>query len=241
MDVGRVGPRLSVREPARGPARGVAHALMSVSLLPERYGQIVSISVFSSTSISRHESRHDPGNLWTSLLSACDGGLRCRSMVILRCTRKLLAWLKHADDLPSVESTTRLGDWYGNILRIGRRQHMIFISERSRLPVIIPFRESKRLGSVFSDAVCQMLEIVGVSAADIADERARMLEMTFARTNDRSLLGTLNDFSFVARWHFHDAPDATIEDVARGLLPTPIMPLKGASPTSLTLRLFRDE
>jgi hypothetical protein len=162
-------------------------------------------------------------------------------MVVLRCTRKLLAWLKQADDLPSVHSTTRLGDWYGNILRIGHRQNMIFISERSRLPVIIPLRESKRLDSVFPDAVCQMLENVGVSAADIADERARMSEMTFARTNDRSLLGTLNDFSFMARWHFHDAPEATIDDVVRGLLPTPVMPLKGASPASLTLRLFQDE
>jgi hypothetical protein len=56
-------------------------------------------------------------------------------MVVLRCTHKLLARLKQTDTLPVVESTTRLGDWYGNILQIGRRQHLLFISERSRLPV----------------------------------------------------------------------------------------------------------
>jgi hypothetical protein len=43
-------------------------------------------------------------------------------MVVLRCTQKLLVRLKQAGDLPTVESTTRLGDWYGNILWIGRRQ-----------------------------------------------------------------------------------------------------------------------
>ena len=66
-------------------------------------------------------------------------------MVVLRCTQKLLVRLKQVGDLPPVESTTRLGDWYGNILRIGRRQHLLFISERSRLPVVIPIREAKRL------------------------------------------------------------------------------------------------
>ena len=66
-------------------------------------------------------------------------------MVVLRCTQKLLVRLKQAGDLPAVESTTRLGDWYGNILRIGRRQHLLFISERSRLPVVFPISEAKRL------------------------------------------------------------------------------------------------
>jgi hypothetical protein len=42
-------------------------------------------------------------------------------MVVLRCTQKLLARLKQADNLPAVESATRLGDWYGNILQLGRR------------------------------------------------------------------------------------------------------------------------
>ena len=67
-------------------------------------------------------------------------------MVVLRCTQKLLVRLKQVGDLPPVESTTRLGDWYGNILRIGRRQHLLFISERSRLPVVIPIREVEAAG-----------------------------------------------------------------------------------------------
>ncbi len=117
-------------------------------------------------------------------------------MLVLRCTQKLLARLKQAENLPAVESTTRLGDWYGNILQLGRRQHLLFISERSRLPVVIPIRECKRLASVFPDAVCEVLAHVSVAAEDIADERSRMLEIAFGRTRNRSLLGTLNDFAF---------------------------------------------
>src|SRR5579864_3229049 len=120
-------------------------------------------------------------------------------MVVLRCTRRLLARLKQTGDLRAVESTTRLGDWYGNVIRIGRRQHLLFISERSRLPVVIPIRQAKRLGTVFPDAVCETLSIVGVAARDIADERIRMSEIAFGRTMNRSLLGTLNDFAFTAQ------------------------------------------
>ncbi len=160
-------------------------------------------------------------------------------MVVLRCTQKLLVRLKQVGDLPPVESTTRLGDWYGNILRIGRRQHLLFISERSRLPVVIPIRESKRLGTVFPDAVCERLAIVGVAAADIADERMRMSELAFGRTRNRSLLGTLE------RLRIHGSigdarrtePESP-EELMRFLSQTPILPLDGASPIELTRAAF---
>jgi len=64
------------------------------------------------------------------------------SMVVLRCTQRLVARLKRPEAPANVPSTTRLGDWYGNILQVGRRQHLLSISERSRLPVVIPIREA---------------------------------------------------------------------------------------------------
>ena len=109
-------------------------------------------------------------------------------VVVLRCTQKLLVRLKRADVPAGVESTARLGYWYGNILRIGRRQHLLFISERSRLPVVIPIGEATRLGTLFPDAVCERLAIVGIAARHIADERMRTSEIAFGRTTNRSLL-----------------------------------------------------
>ncbi len=160
-------------------------------------------------------------------------------MVVLRCTHKLLARLKQTDNLPVVESTTRLGDWYGNVLQLGHRQHLLFISERSRLPVVIPIRESNRLASVFPDAVSEGLTIVGVNAEDIADERARMSEVVFGRTRNRSLLGTMNDFAFMAQVGSARRPEPeTPEELMRFLAQTPILPLNGASPIELTRAVF---
>lgn len=162
-------------------------------------------------------------------------------MVVLRCTQKLLVPLKQVGELPHVESTTRLGDWYGNILRIDRSQHLLFISERSRLPVVIPVRESKRLREVFPDAVCGLLGQVGVAAADIADERARMSEIAFGRTRNRSLLGTLNDFASMAQQGhlIRDQPESTRE-LVRFLAQTPILPLGRREPDRADARRVRD-
>jgi len=160
-------------------------------------------------------------------------------MVVLRCTQRLLVRLKQAGDVPPAESTTRLGDWYGNILRIGRRQHLLFISELSRLPVVLPTTESKRLGTVFPDAVCERLAIVGVTAEDIADERARMSEIAFGRTRNRSLLGTLNDFAFMAQsGDARRTEPESPQELMRFLSQTPILPLDGASPIELTRVAF---
>ena len=162
-------------------------------------------------------------------------------MVVLRCTQKLLVRLKQVGDLSPDESTTRLGDWYGNILGIGRRQHLLFISERSRLPVVLPITESKRLSTVFPDVVCERLSLIGIAARDIADEGMRMSELAFGRTRNRSLLGTLNDFVFMAQsGDARRTEPESAEELMRFLSQTPILPLDGASPIELTRAVFQD-
>ena len=160
-------------------------------------------------------------------------------MVVLRCTQKLLARLKRPEAPADLQSTTRLGDWYGNILQIGRRQHLLFISEHSRLPVVIPIREAKRLETIFPDAVCGMLTAVGIADESIADERSRMSEIAFGPTSNRSLLGTLSDYAFMAQQgNANRAEPEFPEELMRFLAQTPILPLDGASPIKLTRAAF---
>jgi hypothetical protein len=75
---------------------------------------------------------------------------------------------------------------------------------------------------VFPDAVCERLAIVGVTAADIANEGMRMSELAFGRTKNRSLLGTLNDFAFMAQSvDARRAESESPEDLMRFLLADP--------------------
>lgn len=161
-------------------------------------------------------------------------------MLVLRCTRKLLARLKQSDPFPAVESTTRLGDWYGNTLQLDRRQYLLFISEHSRLPIILPVSEATHLATALPDAICQALAVVGVAEADIAGERAHMSELVFGRTRSRSLLGTMADYAFMSACVQQRGSEAeSVEDLMRFLAQTPILSLKGARPDDLTRARFR--
>ena len=88
----------------------------------------------------------------------------------------------------------------------------------------------------------QRLAIVGIAAQDIADERMRMSDTAFGRTRNRSLLGTLNDFAFMAQQgNANRAEPESPEELMRFLSQTPILPLSGASPIELTRVVFQDE
>ena len=86
-----------------------------------------------------------------------------------------------------------------------------------------------------------MLALVGVTAAHNAHERSRMSAVSFGRTRSRSLLGTLSDFSFMTGASPSlPANEQSLEDIARFLARTPIMPLGGARPIDLTRGIFED-
>ena len=78
-----------------------------------------------------------------------------RTMVVLRCTHRLLARLKRADR-PLRRRSPRRGSATGTATSFnsGDRQHLLFVSERTRLPVVIPIREARHLATVFPDTVC---------------------------------------------------------------------------------------
>lgn len=213
-------PRFSVRP----LAAGVAHA------------PVVSVIV-SGRAGSRRVATWWPAQCWFVRKGTRCGTLS-RTMIVLRCTQQLLHRLRHVDDGPAVTSTTRLGDWYGNTIRMGNRHVLLFISERSRLPVLIPIRQANKLRTVLPDAMSDMLAWMRVPEEAIAEECEQMSEVVFSRTNSRTLLGTMNDYAFMSDGAFAPKRDEPLGHVARFLAKTPIMPLKGECPLDLTRAAF---
>jgi hypothetical protein len=124
-------------------------------------------------------------------------------MVVLRCTQQLLHRLKRFDLEPPMKSTTRLGDWYGNVIRMGNRHVLLFLSERSRLPVLIPIRQASKMATVLPDAVSEMLAWLRVPENFIAEERRHMSEIALGH---RSRLG--QDADPAAQRRVPDRPHA---------------------------------
>jgi len=158
-------------------------------------------------------------------------------VLALRCTAKLLARIGSPQE-PEAPSTTILGDWYAAPLNIGHSRYVLLISERSRLPVLMAGRDLKHLTDNFPDALAAVLWGLGISAAVIQREVEASRKAVFAKTNSRSHLGTLNDFSYLLRGHMGNAPGLDLVDLALWLSNAPVAPLGMSSPDRVTRDLL---
>lgn len=123
-------------------------------------------------------------------------------MVVIRCTRKLLDRLAHGRR-SAVSSTTALGDWYATILFTRPQQVMLLVNAVTRLPVVIPARDSSRLPLRFAENLATVLTAFQIPAEVIAAELREMQNVTFATTASRSVLGTMNDYAIYIEAAFH--------------------------------------
>jgi uncharacterized protein DUF6933 len=97
-------------------------------------------------------------------------------------------------------STTILGPWYATVLR-WRPTVALFVNGSALLPVFTPFAPTRNLLDRFPAAVGEVLLAHGVPPAVITTEIAAMSTRRIAPTRNRSVVGTMNDFSFLADRH----------------------------------------
>ena len=76
---------------------------------------------------------------------------------------------------------TQLGCWYANRLYVQGRQHVIFVSEATLLPVIVPAAPAKTIVPRFVHQLGMVLRELGVDEASIAIETASMNTVTWAK------------------------------------------------------------
>jgi hypothetical protein len=96
-----------------------------------------------------------------------------------------------------MESTTWLGDWYGTVL-FGRPQLALLVNEQTLFPVLMPLAPAASLSDRFPAALGETLATVGVDYRFIEAELAEMVEGRWAKTANRSVIGVMNEFSFLA-------------------------------------------
>ena len=157
-------------------------------------------------------------------------------MFTLRCTRKLLKGVDFADE--PTAPTTLLGDWYANVLYWRPHQLVLCVSERSLLPVVLQAKEAHTLAPRLTVALGQVLKGLGIPADLIEREQNEMCAFAYSRTQNRRVLGQLNDLMFQLSWYLRDAPDESLLAHSLRLADTPCGAINGF-PDKLTLELFQ--
>ena len=159
-------------------------------------------------------------------------------MFSFRCTRRLIDKLQVSAVVNPPQPTNRLGDWYGNILFIGHHRLIIFVSEQSLLPVIMPLREQKQLLPNFHLRLSELLLRLHVSEKAVSNELAEMRKASYALTSNRSVLGTMNDFAKNAGIYIQMHDDFNLLDLELWLAETPCGPKVYRYPNKLAPQLL---
>jgi hypothetical protein len=140
----------------------------------------------------------------------------------------------NSGELP--KSNTRLGDWYANIVGGVGRQHIVLgVSGVTLLPVLVPAAPYRTMLSRFAETTGQVLRTLKIDEAKVVAEVNAMRDMVVATTNDRRVLGSMNDFVFMMDGYVEDH---SLLDVALHLAESPCGPLGMKSPRQATMSLF---
>jgi hypothetical protein len=157
---------------------------------------------------------------------------------VLRCTKKLLGRLpprseSEADD--HAVSDTRLGDWTAHLFFIGRKQLVLGVNNRTLLPVLLPIAPNKTFLGRFAEAAGEMMMALGIDRPKALSEMAAMNECIVAPTNDRRVLGTINDFGRMLEVYLDGRP---LPEVALHLAEAPCSPIGMERPRDVARELF---
>lgn len=120
-------------------------------------------------------------------------------MLVIRGTKKLRDRVKGAPAVDGEESTTALGDWFANAL-FWRPQVALLVNSRTLLPVFMELAPAATLLERAPAAIEAVLRGHGVDETFLVAEDKGMSDVRIAPTNDRRVVGVMNEFAFHGEW-----------------------------------------
>ena len=121
-------------------------------------------------------------------------------MARLRCTEKLLramggAYLRQAGEDTAPEQPD---DWYANLIWLDGRKCVLFTHVATRFPIVVfdtPASRLRDLSAILRESYIATLDKLEVSRAHAATELLKMGHPSLARTCNRSVLATMNEYA----------------------------------------------
>jgi hypothetical protein len=144
------------------------------------------------------------------------------AMVIVRATKRLLDRLGPPTSAAEQASSTLLGDWYATAW-FWRPHVALLVSEVTLLPVLMPLAPAATLLQRFGSQLAAVLDAHGTPAEFIDAELQEMNEVRLGKTASRSVVGIMNEFTYLADAWRQDEPDLLA--LAVRLAATPCGPL----------------
>jgi hypothetical protein len=128
-------------------------------------------------------------------------------IILIRGTEKLLRRLE-TQSYPLGASTNALGDWYANLVYVGRMQLVLCTSANSLLSVVFEARNVKmQIANNLCEGIEPLLFDLGIAESQVRAELDEMIEYHIGPTASRSILGSMNEFMVAIHYRMSAQPD----------------------------------
>jgi hypothetical protein len=128
-------------------------------------------------------------------------------MSLIRCTQKLLKELRVKPSEVEPEFGY-IGDWHANLLRVERRKGVLFTNNDTLYSIFVfglKRADFDHLDEIFRQSLFRRLRVEGFSQIQIEKVLEEYQSIHFAKTNNRSVLGSMNDLAFQMEGHIISA------------------------------------
>lgn len=116
-------------------------------------------------------------------------------MIRFCCTKKCLEYLRRPVTEKLKKSDAILGEWYVNIVPTFRGDTILFVNNPTRLTIVIPDEWVLDIESDFKKRLLDLYQLLNLPAEFINHEKGKLDDFQYARTDSRSLLGSMNDIA----------------------------------------------
>lgn len=153
------------------------------------------------------------------------GDRQDETVLIVRATGKLLRRLGRPTLRDGEGADTLLGEWYATALS-WRPQVALLVNESTLLPVLMPLAPAATLPARIPQQIAATLSAHGAPASIVDEEARRMRDWRLGPTANRSVVGIMNEFTFLAEAWRGDQPRPDLHALALRLSATPCSPLR---------------
>lgn len=129
-----------------------------------------------------------------------------------------------ANSRSGAHTLTALGNWRATAL-FWKPQVALFVNEATLLPVLMPLAPAKSIADRFPGHLETVLDALGTDRRFVAVEIEAPTDARWARTANRSIVGMMNEFSFLAETDRAHERGEDLVSMAVRLAGTPCSPL----------------
>jgi hypothetical protein len=147
-------------------------------------------------------------------------------MFVVHGTKKFLERVHGAAPPPldAQPATNILGAWYATVL-FWQPQVALFVNDPTRLPLLVPLAPAATVIQRMTQTASAVFTALGLSEEFITREVTEMGSHQLTKTANRSVLGSMNDFAYLAEAHYTAKNSTDLLELSLRLAQTPCGPL----------------